>query len=82
MTAIQAMAGIHHPSKLPEDNNGEVGWCDLVQVSDWLAEILNKMVRYDLLQRYQSATEALQALITTVVSLPVAPLQPLLIGSK
>lgn len=69
MTAIQALAGIDDPSKLPEDNNGEVVWRDRVQVSDWLAEILNKMVRYDFRQRYQSAVEALQAL-NEVMALP------------
>jgi serine/threonine-protein kinase len=82
MTAIQALAGIDHPSMLSEDNNGEVIWRDRVQVSDKLADILTKMVRYDFRERYQSATEALQDLITTVLSLRVAPPQPLLMGSK
>jgi serine/threonine-protein kinase len=89
MTAIQALTGIDNPSKLPEDNNGEVVWRDRTQVSDWLADILIKMVRYDFRQRYQSATEALQALNPTVVSLPalqlpppVTPLEPFISNNK
>jgi serine/threonine-protein kinase len=72
MTAIQALTGIDNPDKLPEDNNGEVIWRDRVQVSDWLADILIKMVRYDFRQRYQSAAEALQAL-QTLVSIELKP---------
>jgi serine/threonine-protein kinase len=69
MTAIQALTGIDNPSKLPEDNNGEVVWRDRIQVSDWLAEILNKVVRYDFRQRYQSVVEVLQTL-NQVIALP------------
>jgi serine/threonine-protein kinase len=70
MTAIQALSGIDNPSKLPEDNNGEVVWRDRTSVSDWLANILTKMVRYDFRERYQSATEALQALNKVMALLP------------
>jgi serine/threonine-protein kinase len=72
MTAIQALTGIDNPDKLPEDNNGEVIWRDRTQVSDWLADILIKMVRSDFRQRYQSAAEALQAL-QTLVSIELKP---------
>ena len=75
MTAIQSLTGIL-PHKLPEDKDGEVIWRDRAQVSDSLAEILNKMVRYDFRQRYQSATEALQALNPAVVSLPTSQSPP------
>lgn len=61
MIAIQALTGIL-PRKLPEDANGEVVWRDKVQVSSELAEILDRMVRYDFRQRFPSATEALKAL--------------------
>ena len=52
MTAIQSLTGIDNPSKLPEDNNGEVVWRNGIPISDWLADILTKMVRYDFHQRY------------------------------
>lgn len=61
MIAIQALTGII-PRKLSEDANGEVVWRDKAKVSSELAEILDKMVRYDFRQRYPSATEALEAL--------------------
>ena len=62
MIGIQALTGLM-PEQLQEDpNTGEVLWRDKAQVSDALANILDKMVcdRYN--QRYQSAAEALQAL--------------------
>lgn len=61
MIAIQALTG-KHPLELPEDNNGEIIWKNLVNVSDKLATILNKMVRYHFPQRYQNAGEVLEAL--------------------
>ncbi|MFN6486262.1 MULTISPECIES: WG repeat-containing protein [unclassified Nostoc] len=61
MTAIQALTGIQ-PHLLPTDNNEEVIWQNHAQVSETLAEILNKMVRYDFRQRYADASEVLQAL--------------------
>jgi serine/threonine protein kinase len=58
--AIQALTGLH-PNQLPDDpSTGEIVWRNHTQVSPKLAEILNKMVRYDFRQRYQSAEEALQ----------------------
>jgi hypothetical protein len=44
------------------DRSEEIRWRDRVQISQDLAEILEKMVRYDFRQRYPSATEALQAI--------------------
>ncbi|GAA6623247.1 hypothetical protein NUACC26_090720 [Scytonema sp. NUACC26] len=62
MIGIQALTGIM-PHKLTEDpNTGEISWRHRAQVSPALADILDKMVRYDFRQRYQSAEEALQAL--------------------
>lgn len=59
--AIQALTGLH-PTQLPEDSRTrELSW-QQVQVSPELASILNKMVRYDYRERYQSANEALNAL--------------------
>ncbi|MBW4576602.1 MAG: protein kinase [Aphanothece sp. CMT-3BRIN-NPC111] len=82
MTAIQALTGIQ-PHQLPEDNDGEVIWRDRVAVSDSLADILTKMVRYDFRHRYASVTEVLQALpgsvtpiYTTAPSPPPPPPAP------
>ncbi len=59
---IQALTGIS-PVKLPKDvHTSEIIWRDQTQVSQELADILDTMVRYDFRQRYQSATDALQAL--------------------
>ncbi|BAB76512.1 protein kinase domain-containing protein [Anabaena sp. FACHB-709] len=60
--AIQALTGIL-PTQLQEDpQTGELIWRHLVNVSDRLAVVLNKMVRYHFKDRYQTASEALQAL--------------------
>jgi eukaryotic-like serine/threonine-protein kinase len=62
MIGIQALTGLI-PEQLQEDpNTGEVLWRDQVEVSDALANILDTMVSDRYNQRYQSATEALQAL--------------------
>lgn len=78
MVGIQALTGIS-PEQLPMNpDTGEISWNDQVSVSPEFAEILDKMVRYDFRQRYQSAALALQALneLKTVskstVSLPAA----------
>jgi WD40 repeat protein/tRNA A-37 threonylcarbamoyl transferase component Bud32 len=72
MLGIQALTGIP-ANQLPEDpRTSEIIWrvkealpVDVdIQVSPQLAHVLDKMVRYDYRQRYQSATEALQALAT------------------
>ena len=60
--AIQALTGLL-PLQLQEDpNTGEMLWQHLVSVSPGLAAVLSKMVRYHFKDRYQSATEALQAI--------------------
>ncbi|MBE8965358.1 serine/threonine protein kinase [Nostocales cyanobacterium LEGE 12452] len=66
MIGIQALTGLM-PEQLPEDpSTGEVIWRDKAEVSDALANILDTMVRDRYNQRYQSATEALQALNSDV----------------
>jgi serine/threonine-protein kinase len=61
MVAIQALTGVD-PLYLEEDTDGEVIWQNRTEVSDELAAILTNMVRYHFKDRYQSATEVLQAL--------------------
>ncbi|MBD2018254.1 serine/threonine protein kinase [Microcoleus sp. FACHB-53] len=86
MVAIQALTGVE-PLQLPIDPNTlEIIWKNRASVSPNLADVLDKMVRYDFSQRYQSATDTLQALRTQVLSptvptnfsptLPVAPPSP------
>lgn len=80
MIGIQALTGIR-PRQLPEDEKGEIVWRDQVQISSELADVLDKMVRYDFRQRYPSAKEALQALkdtglIASISSLPAPPGSP------
>ena len=66
---IQALTG-EHPLNLPEDpQTGELLWRDRTQVSNNLANVLDKMVRDHFSQRYQNADEALQA----ILSLPPSP---------
>ncbi|MUG99899.1 protein kinase [Scytonema sp. UIC 10036] len=60
--AIQALTGIA-PMDLQEDTyTGEILWQHLVPISNNLEAVLSKMVRYHFKDRYQSASEALQAL--------------------
>ncbi|MEH2315413.1 MAG: protein kinase [Nostoc sp.] len=61
IVAIQALTG-RIPQEFSEDANGEIIWRHWTNVSDRLADILTKMVRYNFSQRYQSAAEALEAL--------------------
>ena len=71
MIGIQALTGLP-PTQLPQDpKTSEILWHEKrlqntlhqqVQASPELAEVLDKMVRYDYRQRYETATEALQAL--------------------
>ncbi len=61
MVAIQALTGLL-PKQLREDKDGEFIWREQAEVSDELANILSKMVRYHFKDRYETATETLEAL--------------------
>ena len=62
MIGIEALTGLY-PGDLEEDSRtGEIVWQHQASVSPGLAEVLTNMVRYHFKDRYQSATEALQAL--------------------
>lgn len=61
MIGLQALTGLS-PNQIPIDGDtGEIIWHDKAKVSPELANVLDKMVRYDFRQRYQSGKEALQA---------------------
>jgi serine/threonine protein kinase len=71
MIAIQALTVVH-PSKLPENpKTGEIIWEDSAEVSPELAAILNKMIRSDFRDRYQSVSEVLEALKPLIAALPI-----------
>ncbi|WP_066424320.1 serine/threonine-protein kinase [Anabaena sp. 4-3] len=73
MIGIQALTGLM-PHQLEEDvQTAEIVWRHLVQISPALAEVLDKMVRYDFRQRYQSAVEALASV--QQLGSPYAPTQ-------
>ncbi|MBD2197476.1 MULTISPECIES: protein kinase domain-containing protein [Calothrix] len=59
--AIQALTGVPAGALQEDPNTGELLWQHLVNVNSELAAILTKMVRYHFKDRYQNATEALQA---------------------
>ncbi len=57
--AMQALTGLH-PMKLEEDfETGELLWQEQAQVSEPMAAIISKMVRYHFKDRYETATDAL-----------------------
>ncbi len=66
--AIQALTGLHIEELFNHRRTGELVWNystddrPIVQISDLLKKILNKMVRYHFNDRYQSSAEVLQDL--------------------
>lgn len=62
VVGIQALTGFQ-ANLLPKDSKtGEIIWRNRVQINPKLADILDKMVKYDFRERYQSATEVLESL--------------------
>jgi eukaryotic-like serine/threonine-protein kinase len=61
MIAIQALTGVM-PYKLSLNSEREVDWQTNVSTTPEFAAFINKMIRYDCRQRYQSAPEALEVL--------------------
>ena len=68
LMAIQALKGLA-VGEISRDKKFEFILPDAVNVSQWLADILTKMVRYDFRHRYRDATEALNALKQTTAEL-------------
>ncbi len=70
MLALQALTGLD-PRRMPKDpRTSEVMWRDLASVQTPLADVIDRMVRYDFRQRYHSAGEALQALQAAISPTP------------
>jgi len=64
MVAIKALTG-YAPTDLPTDPaTGEVVWRDKARVSNGLAMVLTRMVRYHYTQRYQSVRDVQQGINT------------------
>ena len=59
--AIQALTGVPASQLQDDPDTGEISWQHLIPVNSALVAILTKMVRYHFKERYQTATEALQA---------------------
>ncbi|WP_392531042.1 protein kinase [Nostoc sp. C117] len=70
--AIQALTGLPATEFQEDPETGEIIWRHSVTVNHRLAAVLTKMVRYHFKDRYQTATEALQACKDTIN--PVAAL--------
>ncbi|OKH43481.1 serine/threonine protein kinase [Calothrix sp. HK-06] len=60
MIGIQALTGLKPQQLQKDEHTAEILWRHLVQVSPELADVLDKMTRYDFRERYHSAIEALQ----------------------
>ena len=75
MLAIQALTGVDPLRLLEDPRAGELIWRQEARVSPRLAEILDKMVRCDFKERYQSAAAVLLDLdlLTAPVPRPCTP---------
>lgn len=73
---IQALTGVPHHQLSHHPSTDEISWRGQATVSPQLARILDKMVRYDFRQRYQSATEVLQDLQRSRTQIPTPPALP------
>ena len=60
--SISALTGLSPDELEKDDDTNEIVWQKHAEVSQELAEIIDKMVRYDFRQRYSSATQAKEAL--------------------
>jgi eukaryotic-like serine/threonine-protein kinase len=82
MLGIQALVGVH-PKRLKEDlRTGEINWREQVpNISPELADILDKMIRYDFRDRYPTALDAMEAIANLPPELlnSVPPPEPILV---
>ena len=68
--AIQALTGLQATELQEDPDTGEIIWQQSVTVNHRLAAVLSKMVRYHFKDRYQNATEALQACKEAINPIP------------
>ncbi|NEP56880.1 MAG: tetratricopeptide repeat protein [Symploca sp. SIO2G7] len=76
--AIQSLTGLQSYQLPTDQDTGEISWQNQATVKPELARVLDKMVRYDFRERYQSAGSCLQVLkdlsivtSSTTLALPV-----------
>jgi serine/threonine protein kinase len=62
MVALRAVTGLYPAQMVDDPRTGEIIWRDKADISDDLADILDKMIRYDFRHRYQSVSEVLEDL--------------------
>jgi serine/threonine protein kinase len=67
MVVIKALTGLEPIDIESDPDSGELLWRDKTRISNGLAMVLTRMVRYQYNQRYQSARETMQALNAFVV---------------
>ncbi|MGF1457787.1 MAG: tetratricopeptide repeat protein [Leptolyngbyaceae cyanobacterium] len=80
--ALQALTGLD-PKRIPKDpRTSELMWRELVAVRPELADVLDKMVRYDYRQRYANASEALRALNQAIAFTQPAVISPIEMSSQ
>jgi eukaryotic-like serine/threonine-protein kinase len=75
MTAIQFLTG-RYPDHLPRDRHGDLRWRDLVKVSEPLTNVLERMTKRDVRERYgctKTVLAALESLPTAETALPKRP---------
>jgi serine/threonine protein kinase len=64
--AVQALTGLA-PNQIPEDpKTSEFCWRDRIQVTPTLGDVIDKMVRFDFRQRYQSATGSFATIVIEI----------------
>ncbi|MBN3950280.1 MAG: serine/threonine protein kinase [Nostoc sp. NMS7] len=68
--AIQALTGLSATELQEDPETGEIIWQQSVTVNYRLAGVLSKMVHYHFKDRYQNATEALQACKDSINPIP------------
>ncbi|MHC5820798.1 MAG: protein kinase domain-containing protein [Nostoc sp.] len=68
--AIQALTGLSATELQEDPETGEIIWQQSVTVNYRLAAVLSKMVHYHFKDRYQNATEALQACKDSINPIP------------
>jgi serine/threonine protein kinase len=60
--AIEALTGLQPRQLLRDSKTGQLLWRDRAKVSKGLADVLDKMVQFHFSERYQSASEVLDAI--------------------
>lgn len=78
MLGIQALTGIHPNELVEDDHTAELHWRDrlLSPIHPDLADIIDRMVRYDFRDRHPHAEAALKALQTLPIELRTPPYTP------